>query len=240
MTSAIVESCDVYFYDLANRLGIDRIHSFLGRFGFGNHSGVDISGEITGLLPSREWKRRTRDKPWYTGETLIIGIGQGYFLTTPLELASATATLAAKGIRFPPRIVTATGATGEPPFREKPHPLPTRLSTVSTSNWNHILRAMTDVIDHPRGTAKLIHTDHYKIAGKTGTAQVFSIRQDETYDEEKVAKKMRDHALFIAFAPTDAPRIAVAVIVENGGHGSSVAAPIARRIMDRYLLGETQ
>jgi penicillin-binding protein 2 len=237
MEKAITESCDVYFYDLANKLGIDRIHNFLSRFGFGRNSGVDISGEVTGLLPSQEWKRRTRGEQWYTGETLIVGIGQGYFLTTPMELASATATLAARGLRFPPRIVNAIQYSK----KEKPEPLLSinreQLQVRNAHNWDHIIHAMTRVIDSPRGTAKGIHTDQYSIAGKTGTAQVFSIKQDETYDEEKVAKKMRDHALFISFAPADKPKIAVAVIVENGGHGSSVAAPIARRIMDYYLLG---
>ncbi|MEJ2528914.1 MAG: penicillin-binding protein 2 [Gammaproteobacteria bacterium] len=237
---AIVESCDVYFYDLANKLGIDHIHDFLSRFGFGRSSGIDISGEITGLLPSQEWKRRTRGKSWYTGETLLVGIGQGYFLATPIELASATATLAARGLRSPPRIVEAiqTSENERPMLVRVEHQeqLPVR----DISNWNHVINAMTEVIDSPHGTAKGIHTDRYKIAGKTGTAQVFSIKQDETYDEEKIEKRMRDHALFIAFAPTDKPRIAVVVIVENGGHGSSVAAPIARRIMDRYLLGKSQ
>ncbi len=236
MKKAIVESCDVYFYDLANKLGIDRIHDFLSRFGFGRKSGIDISGEVTGLLPSQEWKRRTRGEQWYTGETLIVGIGQGYFLTTPMELASATATLAARGQHFPPRVVNAIQ------FSESEQPEPTvsihreHLQVRNIHHWNQIIDAMTKVIDSPRGTAKGIHTDNYKIAGKTGTAQVFTIKQDETYDEEKVAKKMRDHALFVAFAPADKPKIAIAVIVENGGHGSSVAAPIARRIMDHYLL----
>jgi len=237
MEKAITESCDVYFYDLANKLGIDRMHDYLSRFGFGRNSGIDISGEVTGLLPSQEWKRRTRGEQWYTGETLIVGIGQGYFLTTPMELASATATLAAKGMRFPPRIVDAIQFSEH----EQPEPVISinreQLQIRNIHNWNHIIHAMTKVIDSPRGTAKGIHTDKYKIAGKTGTAQVFTIKQDETYDEEKVEKKMRDHALFIAFAPTDNPKIAVAVIVENGGHGSSVAAPIARQIMDHYLLG---
>lgn len=238
MENAIIESCDVYFYDLANKLGIDRIHDFLSRFGFGKSSGIDISGEVSGLLPSQEWKRRTRGEQWYTGETLIVGIGQGYFLTTPMELASATATLATRGLRFPPRIVNAIQ------FSESEEPEPVisinreQLQVENIHNWDLIIDAMTKVIDSPRGTARGIRSDKYKIAGKTGTAQVFSIKQDETYDEEKVAKKMRDHALFIAFAPTDKPKIAIAVIVENGGHGSAVAAPIARRIMDHYLLGK--
>ena len=238
--NAIIESCDVYFYDLANKLGIDRIHDYLSRFGFGRSSGIDISGEVTGLLPSQEWKHRTKGERWYTGDTLIVGIGQGYFLATPMELASATATMAARGLRSPPRIVEAIQTSES----ERPALIivanQERLPVRNIHNWNHIIDAMTKVIDSPRGTAKGIHTDKYKIAGKTGTAQVFSIKQDEIYDEEKIEKRMRDHALFVAFAPTDKPRIAVAVIVENGGHGSSVAAPIARRIMDRYLLGKSQ
>ncbi len=237
---AIVESCDVYFYDLANRLGIDNIHSYLSQFGFGQDPEVDISGAISGLLPSSEWKLRTKGKQWYTGETLIVGIGQGYFLATPLELASSTATLAAKGKRYAPRILQAI-QTSE---REEPQPvLPARKQSVpvtNINNWNHIIDAMTRVIDGPHGTAKVIRTDKYKIAGKTGTAQVFSIAQDEIYDAEKIEKKLRDHALFISFAPANNPKIAVAVIVENGGSGSSVAAPIAKRIMDLYLLGQNQ
>ncbi len=238
--NAIIESCDVYFYDLANKLGIDRLHDYLSSFGFGEEPGVDISGAISGLLPSREWKLRTKGEQWFTGETLIVGIGQGYFLATPLELAGSTATLAARGKRYVPRILRAiqTSSTKQPVAV-----LPTKLQKMPIKdihNWDHIINAMTDVIDSSRGTANIIHTDEYKIAGKTGTAQVFSIKQDETYDEEKVEKKLRDHALFIAFAPAKNPKIAVAVIVENGGHGSSVAAPIARRIMDLYLLGQDQ
>ncbi len=238
--NAIIESCDVYFYDLANKLGIDHIHDYLSKFGFGQDPEVDISGAISGLLPSRKWKLRTKGEQWYTGETLIVGIGQGYFLATPLELASSTATLAAKGIRHAPRILQAI-QTSE---RKKPVPiLPTkkqRVPIANIHNWNHIIDAMTKVIDSPKGTAKVIHTDAYSIAGKTGTAQVFSIKQDETYDVEKIEKKLRDHALFISFAPAKKPKIAVAVIVENGGSGSSTAAPIARRIMDLYLLGQSQ
>jgi penicillin-binding protein 2 len=235
---AIVESCDVYFYDLANRLGIDNIYNYLNQFGFGHTPEVDISGALKGLLPSRKWKLRTRGEQWYTGETLIMGIGQGYFLATPLELASTTATLAAKGKRFTPKILQAIQASEN----EKTLPVPPKQKTAvpitDINNWKHVIDAMTKVVDSPHGTAKVIRTDKYRIAGKTGTAQVFSIKQDETYDEEKIEKKLRDHALFVSFAPASNPKIAVAVIVENGGSGSSVAAPIARRIMDLYLLGQ--
>ncbi len=237
LRSAIVQSCDVFFYDLSLKLGIDRIHGFLSGFGFGESSGVDISGTLPGLLPSQEWKKRTRRESWFAGETLIVGIGQGYFLTTPLELASATATLADRGIRYTPRIVLSKSSGSPNPGDKEPPspPAPITLPPINEENLEYVIEAMADVIEDPRGTARRIHNKQYRIAGKTGTAQVFSVKQDEKYEEEKVAKKMRDHALFIAFAPVEEPRIAVAVIVENGGHGGSVAAPIARRLMDRYL-----
>jgi penicillin-binding protein 2 len=237
LRSAIVQSCDVFFYDLSLNLGIDRIHAFLGRFGFGKRSGVDISGDLPGLLPSQEWKKRTRREPWFAGETLIVGIGQGYFLTTPLELASATATLASRGIHHAPRIAQAVGSSGsgQGELEKLPPPAAAPVAPIDNGNMEYVIEAMADVVEGARGTARGIRTKEYRIAGKTGTAQVFTVKQDEEYEEEKVAKKMRDHALFIAFAPVKEPRIAVAVIVENGGHGGSVAAPIARRIMDRYL-----
>ncbi len=238
LEQAIVQSCDVYYYDLAKKLGIDRIHTYLSQFGFGIKSGIDISGDLTGLLPSQEWKKKTRKAPWYIGETLIVGIGQGYFLSTPLELASATATLAARGLRYPPRVVHATsqrGATGPDHLIQASG---TPLAGLKKYNIDHIIHAMAGVVEDKRGTARRILNDQYRIAGKTGTAQVFSVAQDEKYEVEKLEKKMQDHALFIAFAPVEEPRIAVAVVVENGGSGSAVAAPIARQIMDRYLLGE--
>ncbi|MET0100573.1 MAG: penicillin-binding protein 2 [Sedimenticola sp.] len=236
---SIIQSCDVYFYDLANQLGVDRMHSFLGQFGFGEKTGIDITGELGGLLPSREWKKRARRTSWYPGETLIMGIGQGYFLTTPLQLASATATLATQGLKIKPRIVTAIkNSSMETPLQLPPAPTE-RLPHQSDRHWDEIIHSMINVVEGLRGTAKRIRTDKYRIAGKTGTAQVFTVKQEEEYEEEGLAKKMRDHALFVAFAPVDEPRIAVAVIVENGGHGGSVAAPIARRIMDKYLTGES-
>ncbi|MEW7977593.1 MAG: penicillin-binding protein 2 [Candidatus Sedimenticola endophacoides] len=238
LTDAITQSCDVYYYDLANRLGVDRLHEFLDHFHFGRRTGIDITGELGGLLPSREWKRRTRNESWYPGETLIMGIGQGYVLTTPLQLASATATLAMGGRHNRPHVLSAVRG----PLQEQPEKLtltpPEQLPVQTQKNWHNIVFAMSQVIEGLRGTAKRIRSDDYRIAGKTGTAQVFTVKQDEEYDEETIDKRMRDHALFIAFAPVEKPRIAVAVVVENGGHGGSVAAPIARRIMDQYLLGE--
>ena len=235
LTNAIIQSCDVFFYDLAHQMGIDRVHEFLRRFGFGERTGVDITGELGGILPSRSWKRQVRNEPWYPGETLIMGIGQGAFLVTPLQLASATATFASGGLRSPPHVVTETREGGSRDFRPLPRAPESRIARQSDLHWDEVVYAMAQVVEGERGTAKRIWTDQYRIAGKTGTAQVFTVKQDEEYDEDKIAKKMRDHALFVAFAPIEAPRIAVAVIVENGGHGGSVAAPIARRIMDRYL-----
>jgi len=239
MEKAIVQSCDVYFYDLAHDMGIDKMSNFLGLFGFGSKSGVDLTGELGGLLPSRAWKRGAKGIAWYPGETLIMGIGQGYFLATPLQLASATATMAAKGLKTIPRVVRDIQMPLTEEVEPAPQSAPIKLPVVAQDNWDNMLYSMLQVVEGLRGTAKRIRTDKYKIAGKTGTAQVFTVAQDEEYDEETVAEKMRDHALFIAFAPVDEPKIAVAVIVEHGGHGGSIAAPIAKRIMDHYLLEES-
>jgi penicillin-binding protein 2 len=236
LTQAIVQSCDVYFYDLALTLGIDRLSQFMEPFGFNDLTGIDTSGELTGLMPSREWKRKTRHKPWYPGETLITGIGQGFSLTTPIQLASATAALSRYGQQLRPRMVAATE---DPDSNERvwlPAVPNVAVPIVNQSNWEYIIRAMTKVVHSPRGTARRISRGaKYKIAGKTGTAQVFGIKQDEEYVAEDIEKHLRDHALFIGFAPVENPRIAVAVIVENGGSGGAVAAPIARKIMDHYL-----
>jgi penicillin-binding protein 2 len=239
LNKAIVESCDVYFYDLAQTLKIDRIESFLAKFGFGSPTGIDIRGEEKGVLPGKEWKRRVFKQPWYPGETLITGIGQGFTLATPLQLAEMTATLSADGERYKPRIVHAIG---EPGIEEITLTQPRYLGSIEKNNpdnWKFVREAMINVVHSLRGTARGISKDlQYKIGGKTGTAQVFGIKQDEEYDEDKVAKKLRDHALFVAFAPADEPKIAVAVIVENGGHGGSAAAPVVRKVMDAYLLGD--
>ncbi len=236
LSQAIVESCDVYFYDLALTLGIDRLSEFMEPFGFNDLTGIDTSGELTGLMPSREWKRRVRHKPWYPGETLITGIGQGFSLTTPLQLASATAALSLYGQQLRPRLVAATE---DPDSNERvwlPAVPNVAVPIVNQSNWEYIIRAMTRVVHSPKGTARRISRGvKYKIAGKTGTAQVFGIKQDEEYVAEDIEKHLRDHALFIGFAPVENPRISIAVIVENGGSGGAVAAPIARKVMDHYL-----
>ncbi len=234
LDAAITQSCDVFYYKLAYEMGVDKLSGYLAHFGFGEKTGVDLMGEARGILPSREWKRAKRRQPWYPGETVITGIGQGYYLSTPLQLAAATAAFANGGTYYTPRLVDYLQTRGEEqriPIPAQGKPIP-----IQPDNWQDVHKAMLNVTEGLRGTAKRIRNTHYRIAGKTGTAQVFTVAQDEEYDEEKVAKKKRDHALFVAYAPADDPQIAVAVIVENGGHGGSVAAPIARKIMDAYLL----
>ena len=235
---SIVQSCDVYFYDLARSLGIDRMHDYLDGFGFGRKTGIDMHGESAALLPSREWKRGVRDEPWYPGETVIAGIGQGYMLVTPLQLASATSALANGGLRMQPHFLFAT----QNPIDGEIVPASHRPAQPRVANSEHIplvRAAMVDVTSSARGTARRIGKDApYRIAAKTGTAQVIGIKQNEKYNEKEIAERHRDHALFVAFAPAEAPRIAIAVIVENGGHGGSAAGPIARKVMDYFLLGK--
>jgi len=236
LTSAIAQSCDVYFYDLALSMGIDRLHEFLAKFGFGTRTGIDISGELPGLLPSRQWKRAVRGQPWFPGETLITGIGQGFMLTTPIQLASATATLSTYGRRMRPHIVASTQKYDDPELSPIVNEPVLSVPIEDRHHWDVVINAMHEVVHGKRGTARKIgrHAG-YEIAGKTGTAQVFGLKEEEKYEAEKLAEKLRDHSLFIAFAPVDTPKIAVAIIVENGGSGSAVAAPIARTILDAYL-----
>jgi len=237
---AITQSCDVYFYEISGAIGIDNMHDYFGRFGLGRPTGIDIGGESGGLVPSRDWKRAAfknrDDQRWYDGETVIASIGQGYMLATPLQLASAAATIATRGVRYKPHLVAAI----ENPLNgERTLISPERLPDVSISNefyWDSVIGAMHDVMQGARGTARAVGMGApYQMAGKSGTAQVVSIAQDAEYDEEEIEERMRDHALFIAFAPLDNPRIAVALIVENGSSGSGVAAPIAKAVIDEHL-----
>lgn len=233
---AITQSCDVYFYDLTLSLGIDRFHDYMQQFGFGKRTGIDLQGELPGLLPSPDWKRRKYGESWFPGETVITGIGQGFFLATPLQLAVATATLANRGEVTTPRIVSARQRANTEELIPLRKQLTQTITISDQKNWDLIIQAMINVVHSPYGTARRIGKDSpYKFAGKTGTAQVFGLKQDEEYDAEKIAEKLRDHALFISFAPVDDPQIVVVIIVENGGSGSAVAAPIARTIMDAYL-----
>lgn len=238
--AAIVKSCDVYFYQLAVDLGIDRIHEFLLGFGFNGSTGIDIAGESSGLIPSRDWKRRRfsrrEEQEWTPGETVITGIGQGFMQVTPLQLAHAGAVLATRGSRFQPRLLIGAedSLTGEMQYTD-PVPL-AGPAAIDPEHWQLIHDAMHGVTSEPGGTARsaMLGTP-YSVAGKTGTAQVYSIAQEEEYDEELVDTSLRDHGLFFAFAPAEAPEIVVAVVVENGGGGSRSAAPVTRRILDLYF-----
>ena len=250
-TGAIVHSCDVYFYHLAHSMGIDRMHAYLSRFGLGKSTGVDLPSEPSGLVPSKKWKKDVRKTTWYPGETVIAGIGQGYMLTTPIQLAAVTATLANRGMRLSPRIVKTIDRMNQYDHVNHEghnHGLePPRLVQVESENVNlgskasieTVIEAMRQVVHSPKGTARGISQDlTYEIAGKTGTAQVVGIPQGAKYDADKLEEFKRDHSLFVGFAPVEKPKIAVSVIVENGGSGSKVAAPIARKTMDFYLEGE--
>ncbi len=228
MKMAISQSCDVYFYDLARRLTIDRMYEYLRPFGLGERTGIDTTNESRGVLPSTRWKRDAMGQAWYPGETISAGIGQGYMLTSPMQLAVATSVIASKGVRKTPRLLRAIDgeAVAAPPLE----PL-----VVPQEYWQAIYEGMIEVVHGKRGTAKTLAKGiQYQMAGKTGTAQVIGIPQGAVYNEEEVAERHRHHGLFIAFAPAEAPTIAVAIIVENGG-GSSAASPIARAVIDTWL-----
>lgn len=234
---SIVVSCDTYYYGLANLLGIDRIHDFIGQFGFGKKTGIDISGELPGVLPSAEWKERRYKQKWYAGDTIPVGIGQGYDLATPLQLAFATSILASNGIAYRPHLVESIKDSRSGKMENRISPFLYRLD-IDPKYLADVRGAMIDVTK-PGGTApKVGNGAPYEIAAKTGTAQVIGMKQGEKYVASKIQERFRDHALFIAYAPAEKPRIAVAVLVENGGHGGSTAGPIAREVMDFYLLGK--
>jgi penicillin-binding protein 2 len=240
MRHAIMQSCDVYFYQVAEKLGIDRMHEFMNTFGFGEPTGIDISGEKPGLMPSTEWKRHAykhaAEQVWFPGETIIVGIGQGYMLATPLQLAHAVSGIASRGEIYKPRLVAAVRAAGSNVLEPRPVESEPPLSNVTADQWSVIVDGM-ELATGPGGTAAAATAGSpYKIAGKTGSAQVFSIGQNEKYNEKQVSERMLDHALFISFAPANDPKLAVAVFVENGKHGGSTAAPIARKMFDAYLL----
>lgn len=235
---AIAISCDTFFYGLAQELGIERLTAFIGHFGFGKITGIDIQGERSGLLPTPEWKKKRFKQPWYPGETVITGIGQGYTLATPLQLAFATAMLANNGVGAKPHLVRSIRDSQSGKIRNIPIETLDRIP-LNEKNLELVKLGMLDVT-LPGGTAASVGAGApYAIAAKTGTAQVIGIAQGQKYNESQIDEYHRDHALFIAYAPADAPKIALAVIVENGGHGGSAAGPIARKVMDYYLLGKT-
>ena len=232
LDTAIMRSNDTYFYDLAHKLGIDRLSTYMNQFGIGQKVSLDMFEESAGLMPSREWKRATRRQAWFPGETLILGIGQGYMQSTPLQLAQATALIASKGKWIRPHL--AKTIEGVAPV--DPDPMPD-IVLRDPSNWAKVNHGMQQVVHGARGTARVAGVGaQYLIAGKSGTAQVVAIKQGEKYDRSKVQERHRDHALFVGFAPANNPQITVSVMIENGEAGSRVASPVVRKVMDAWLL----
>ena len=234
LAEAIIESCDVFFYNIGVKIGIDLLAKDSAKFSLGERTGIDLYGEQSGIMPTRQWKLKYRNENWFDGDTINMSIGQGFMLTTPLQLAVMTARIASRGKPVTPRLLKAINGkeievqeTGE---------------TIQIDNkyWDYVHQAMVDVVHSTHGTAVGISQGlNYKIAGKTGTAQVISINEEEEYDSSKIDERKWDHALFVAFAPANDPKIAVGLIVENGEHGSLTAAPIARNVIDAYMTNQT-
>lgn len=230
LAKAIIESCDVFFYKMGVKIGIDTLATSSEAFGLGKKTNIDLPGERSGIMPSRIWKKNARGASWFDGDTINVSIGQGFMLTTPLQLAVMTARIASRGDLIQPQIVKSINGVENPTIKV------TESSKISDKHWNYIHESMRDVVHSNRGTARGINKDlTYNIAGKTGTAQVISINANDEYDRSKISERQWDHALFVAFAPAEDPKIAVALIVENGEHGSSAAAPIARTVIDTYI-----
>ena len=230
LAKAIIESCDVFFYKMGVKIGIDTLATSSEAFGLGKKTNIDLPGERSGIMPSRIWKKNARGASWFDGDTINVSIGQGFMLTTPLQLAVMTASIASRGDLIQPQIVKSINGVENPTIKV------TESSKISDKHWNYIHESMRDVVHSNRGTARGINKGlTYNIAGKTGTAQVISINASDEYDRSKISERQWDHALFVAFAPAEDPKIAVALIVENGEHGSSAAAPIARTVIDTYI-----
>jgi penicillin-binding protein 2 len=246
VTSAIAQSCDTFFYDLAYKLGIDRISGMMYEFGFGEYTGVDLYEESSANMPSRGWKRARHNQPWYIGDTISVGIGQSYWTATPLQLAQSISTIVNRGERFVPQIIQGNYIEGQIHPYEPKTLRPIQLK--QPDNWDIALNGMYEVVNNREyGTARNAFKDaHYTSGGKSGTAQLFQVAQDEKYEEENVAKHLRDNAMYVGYAPTENPEIIITIAVENGGGGSSRAAPIARTVMDHYfanrpvLIAETE
>jgi len=234
LDTAIMRSNDTYFYDLAHKMGIDRLSSYMNKFGIGQRVSLDMFEESAGLMPSREWKRATRRQAWFPGETLILGIGQGYMQATPLQLAQATALIANKGVWNRPHL--ARTIDGAPPVDE--HPI-ANIVLHDPREWEQVNHAMQLVMHDPRGIARAsAQGAQYRIAGKSGTAQVVAIKQGERYNRLKTAERNRDNALFVGFAPAEDPQIVISVMIENGEAGGRVAGPVVRKVRDAWLLNK--
>jgi penicillin-binding protein 2 len=231
LRDAIIQSCDTYFYEMSFRTGIDNLHPFLSQFGFGQNTGLDIGNALPALLPDREWKKTYRGRSWYAGDTLNLGLGQGFMLATPLQLATAMNVYAAKGEWHRAKLVQLID--GQPLIEDSK---PENIVLKNPDNWNKMNNAMEGVIKHYLGTARGLQKNlKYRLAGKTGTAQIVGIKQNEEYDSEALLERQRDHALFVSFAPVDDPKIAVAAVVENGESAGATAAPISKKVMDQFL-----
>src|SRR5690554_733473 len=244
LDTAMAESCDVWFYEAGHKMGVDPMSDFLGRFGVGADTSLDLPEAITSFLPSREWKENDRRLPWYPGDSVNLSIGQGFLVMTPLQLATVASVLANRGRWVQPPM--QQGFVDDPGDEPEPYaaiyerePKPADVVLKLDKHWDQVIDSMVSVMHGERGTARRVGQNApYRIAGKTGTAQVVGIAQDAEYDAEALEERHRDHALFIAFAPVDDPKIAVAVVVDNGGGGSSTAAPIAREVMDAWLVDD--
>ena len=237
MNHAIAKSCDTYFYDMAYRMGVEKFSGYMNLFGFGEKTGIDLTSESRGLMPTPAWKKRRHKQHWYPGDTVNIGIGQGYWLATPLQLAHSTAIVAMRGKRIRPRVLRGVRTAKDQPETLLEPDVISHIPTQNERHWEMVINGMVNVMHADYGTAYSSGQNAaFTIAGKTGTAQVFGIAQNSKYDAERLAKRLHDHSLFVGFAPAENPRIAVSVIVENGGGGSKVAAPTARKIIDAYLL----
>lgn len=244
LDDALAESCDVWFYEVGHKMGVDPMSAMLGKFGVGEDTSLDLPEALTNFLPSREWKEGSRRLPWYPGDSINMSIGQGFLVMTPLQMATTTAVIANRGRWVQPRMLQ--GVLAEPGGEPQPYaPMlnrkekPADVVLKQPAHWNQVIDGMVSVMHGTKGTARRVGASaSYRIAGKTGTAQVVGIAQDAVYDAESLAERHRDHALFVAFAPVEAPKIAVALVVENGGGGSSTAAPIAREVMDAWLTGD--
>ncbi len=231
---AMKKSCDTYFYDVANRLGIDKISSFMDKFGFGHYSGLDIHEEKRAIMPSRQWKKERHNQPWYPGDTISLGIGQSYWTTTPIQLANSVSIVAASGKRYTPQLLGASQSSNgflQLPADEKP-----QIILQDENHWRIAQKGMWEVVNSNGGTAyRVFKGAKYQSAGKTGTAQLISIGEDEKYDAEKINARHRDNAMYVGYAPFENPQIAITVVIENAGGGGSSAAPIARKVLDLYL-----
>ncbi len=232
---SIAQSCDVFFYELADNMGIDNLHDGLELFNFGKKTGIDIPGERGGILPSKAWKKINKNEPWYRGETLITGIGQGFMTTSPLQLAVSTAALANKGVIFQPKILKSIQVSGEV-IKEVVRGYSKQIPIKDIHNWENVIDGMKRTIYSPKGTGRRLNKKlSYTLAGKTGTAQVFGLDAEEQYIAANLDERLRDHALFTGFAPIESPKIVIAVIVENAGSGSAKAAPLAKKVLDIYF-----